>query len=135
MLSMKKDIQNRGDIELLVNSFYEKVKADPIIGYIFNDIAHVNWADHLPRMYDFWEHILFQTNSYAGNPMRVHEALNKRVALQPAHFTRWKELFLETVNDLFEGDMAELARQRALSIATVMQIKMHPPSTPNQSLL
>ena len=40
---MKKDIETRDDIELLVNSFYEKVKADPVIGHIFTDVFKVNW--------------------------------------------------------------------------------------------
>ena len=45
---MKKDIENRGDIILLINTFYEKVKRDEVIGYIFNDVAKVNWEKHLP---------------------------------------------------------------------------------------
>ncbi|WP_367274609.1 group III truncated hemoglobin [uncultured Lutibacter sp.] len=49
-----KDINNREDIELLVNKFYEKVKVDETIGYIFNEIANINWDKHLPKMYDFW---------------------------------------------------------------------------------
>lgn len=51
---MKKDIENRNDVQLLIDSFYEKVKADKVIGYIFNDIAKVDWGKHLPVMYDFW---------------------------------------------------------------------------------
>ncbi len=50
---MKKDIANRADIQLLVDTFYNKVKADETIGYLFNDVANVNWEHHLPRMYDF----------------------------------------------------------------------------------
>jgi len=120
---MKTDIKDRTDIALMVNSFYEKVKKDETIGYIFNDVAKVDWDHHLPIMYDFWEGIIFQTGNYEGNPMRVHINLNQVTPLQPAHFARWKQLFLETVNELFEGEKAELARQRAVSIATMMEIK------------
>jgi hemoglobin len=56
--------------------------------------------------------------------MFVHKRLNARIALEPAHFERWKKLFVETVRELFEGDKAELAEQRAVSIATVMQLKI-----------
>lgn len=121
---MKTDIRNREDIAELVNAFYEKVKKDDLIGYLFNDVAKVNWEKHLPIMYDFWEGVLFQRVQYAGNPMAAHMKLNVQSPLRSEHFTRWKELFLQTINEHFEGEIAELARQRAVSIATVMQIKV-----------
>jgi len=120
---MLPDITGRADIKRLIDSFYDKVKQDDTIGYIFNDVAKVDWEHHLPIMYDFWEGIIFQKGNYSGNPMSVHIALNQKTPLLPAHFSRWKEIFLETVNELFEGTNAELARQRAVSIATMMQIK------------
>lgn len=124
---MKKDIANRADIELLVRSFYEKVVADDTIGFIFNDIAKVNWEKHLPVMFNFWENVLFYTGSYEGNPMTVHEHINRVVPLKQEHFNRWYQLFEQTVDDLFQGNTAMLAKQRAFSISTVMQIKILPP--------
>ena len=108
----------------MVDAFYEKVKKDDIIGFIFTDIARVNWEQHLPVMYDFWENVLFQTGSYTGNPMITHTQLHHQFPLTGEHFTQWKKLFLETIEENFEGPNAELARQRALSIATVMEIKI-----------
>src|SRR5262245_28163924 len=107
---MKKDIENREDIELLVREFYEKVKKDPVIGYIFNDLARVNWDKHLPVMFDFWENTLFFTGTYAGNPMKSHERLHQLYTLNEKHFAQWLELFIATVNNLFEGEKAELAK-------------------------
>ena len=121
---MRKDIENRQDIELLINSFYKKVKTDTVIGYIFNDVMHVNWDRHLPVMYDFWENTLFYTGGYNGNPMQIHTRLNRITPLLPDHFRQWNLLFDLTVNELFAGEKAELAKQRALSISTVMQIKI-----------
>ena len=121
---MKKDIENRKDIELLVDRFYDKVIADPLIGFIFNDIAKVNWAKHLPVMYDFWENTLLYSGSYTGNPMEIHNRLNKVVPLTAAHFQQWLDLFTGTVDELFEGEKSRLAKQRAISIATLMQIKI-----------
>ena len=120
----RKDINQRKDIERLVDAFYEKVKLDQEIGPIFSDVAHVNWEKHLPVMYDFWENIIFQTGNYAGNPMTAHFKLHEKHPFTKAHFTRWLALFQETLNDNFEGQNTELARQRALSIATVMEIKL-----------
>lgn len=121
---MKRDIENRNDISLLINTFYEKVKKDKVIGYIFNDIAKVNWDEHLPVMYNFWENIIFFTGTYNGNPMPVHKKLNDKTPLNADHFKEWIKLFAQTVDELFEGDKAELAKQRAVSIATMMQIKI-----------
>ena len=121
---MKKDIENREDIVVLINTFYEKVKKDEVIGYIFNDVAKVNWEKHLPVMYDFWENVIFFTGSYTGNPMTAHKQLNQKTPLNTEHFQEWIKLFTKTVDELFEGDKAELTKQRAISIATVMQIKI-----------
>lgn len=121
---MKKDIENRDDIVVLINTFYEKVKKDKVIGYIFNDVAKVNWEKHLPVMYNFWENVIFFTGSYTGNPMTAHKQLNQKTRLNADHFQEWIKLFTKTVDELFEGDKAELTKQRAVSIATVMQIKI-----------
>lgn len=121
---MKKDIETKEDIRLLVNSFYEKVKTDGVIGYIFTDIVKVHWEKHLPVMYNFWENSLFYTGSYDGNPMAIHKHLNRVIPLTKEHFTRWTLLFTDTVNELFAGKTATLAKQRAISIATVMQVKI-----------
>jgi hemoglobin len=121
---MKKDIENREDIQLLVNTFYDKVTADPLIGFIFNDIVKVNWERHLPVMYDFWENTLFYTGGYTGNPMEIHRRLNQLIPLRSEHFQQWTYLFTLTTDELFSGDKAMLAKQRAVSIATIMQIKI-----------
>ncbi len=121
---MKKDIETKDDIPLLIQTFYSKVRSNGIIGYIFNDIARVDWDSHLPVMYDFWESVLFHTGPYARNPMTVHKALHERHPLSKDHFKEWLKLFRETVDELFEGPNADIIKQRAESIATVMQLKI-----------
>jgi hemoglobin len=116
-----KDIGGREDIQELVQQFYAKVIKDELIGPFF---SHVDWDKHLPVMYDFWESVLFFTGNYAGNPMQVHKALNARMPIQPLHFERWKELFIETVNELYRGEKAELACIRASNIAGLMQMRI-----------
>src|SRR6516164_6252235 len=118
---MKKNITTREDIKELVDRFYEKVRIDQSIGFLFNDIARVNWEKHLPRMYDFWENIAFQTGSYIGNPMIVHADLHKKYPLSKKHFEQWLQLFISTVDEYFEGERAELVKKRAFSIAAVIQ--------------
>lgn len=121
---MKKDISTRADIELLITRFYDRVKADSTIGYIFTDVAKVNWDEHLPAMFNFWENVILFTGEYRGNPMAIHQQLNKVEPLTKAHFKKWEELFLQTIDEYFDGEKATLARQRALSISTVLQLKV-----------
>lgn len=119
-----KDIENRDDIAAVVNHFYDKVKTDDLISFFFTDVVPVSWEKHLPVMYDFWEHVVFGTGPYHGNPMKTHLEINKKSSINQLHFNRWIELFVATVDDLFKGENAERMKQRAISIATVMQIKM-----------
>jgi hemoglobin len=122
---MKKDIQNADDIKLLVDEFYEKVVDDKDLGPIFTDVAKVNWGHHLPIMYAFWESTLLGTPGYKGNPMDAHFKLNQKIELTGAHFSRWKSLFIQTVKENFEGEIAELAEDKAVSIADLMFYKIH----------
>jgi len=124
---MKKDIDNRADIIVLVDTFYENVAINPHIGPIFTDVARVDWTHHLPKMYDFWESILFGKAIYKGNPMLSHFALNKKTPLQQEQFEIWKNLFFQNVDDLFAGPNAELIKQKAQSIADLMHFKINAP--------
>ncbi len=121
---MKKDISSRQDIEQLIISFYEKVKQDPTIGFIFTEIVKINWQQHIPVIVDFWEGILLDNPVYQRNAMEVHYHLNNQIPLQREHFKTWLTLFNSTVNELFDGRIATLAKTRAKSIADVMQFKM-----------
>jgi|SRR5690554_190640 hemoglobin len=117
---MKNDIQNRSDIELLVNTFYEKVRENKMLGYIFNDVAKINWESHLPKMYSFWASILLGEHSFSGNPMQKHIALSKITEMTDKEFSEWLYLFIETVDELFVGEKANEAKLRAGNIARLM---------------
>lgn len=120
---MKTDIRHRKDIEKLVNAFYEKIKTDDVIGYLFNEVVKVNWELHLPKMYDFWENILFYTANYEGNPMAKHKELHHKSPMKREHFEHWITLFNTTVDTLFVGPKAEEIKNRAMNIATAMIYK------------
>jgi len=121
---MKSDIETRQDVELLVNEFYNKVRADDSLNYIFDDIAKLDWETHLPRMYDFWETILFGASSYKGNPMMKHVELDKIFHLEKPHFNRWLFLWSQTLNENFKGAKADEILLRAEAIAATMQYKI-----------
>jgi len=121
---IKKDIQNRNDIELLVNVFYAKVLADSMLGKIFQETANMNWSTHFPAMYNFWENVILFTGTYEGNPMNLHKHLHHITPLNASHFDQWNQLFISTVDGLFEGKKADLAKQRAISISMIIREKL-----------
>ena len=114
---MKTDIRNKEDIKLLVDTFYGKVQENPILGFIFNDIAKINWDTHLPHMYNFWAGILFGENEFRGNPMFKHLVLSKQTLMTEIQFAEWLRLFCGTVDELFEGPKAEEAITKGKMIA------------------
>ena len=118
-----KPLENRTDIEFLVNAFYQKVQKSDI-GFFFDDVAKINWQHHLPKMYDFWTTLLFGEVSYKGNPMVVHFPINEMVALEKQHFDVWIKIWKETVEENFEGENADLAIYKANNIAQLMAYKM-----------
>lgn len=119
-----KNLETREEIEFLVNRFYDKVKTDQTIGYFFNDVANVDWNHHLPKMYAFWETLLLGNISYKGNPMAAHFPINEIRAMEKKHFDHWVKLWTDTVNENFQGEMADMAIYKANNIANLMSHKM-----------
>ena len=120
---MIKDIENRSDIDRLMNAFYSRAMVDGLIGFIFTDVAKLDLDHHLPIIGDFWEALLFQTADYARhgrNPLRVHAELDLKTPLLSRHYERWLEIFNETVNENFEGERSEYVKLRAAAIADNM---------------
>lgn len=119
----KNDIQDADDVKRLVDSFYDRVRLDDVLGVIFNDVAKVDWDEHLPRMYKFWQAVLFNQPGYQGNPRLVHAKVNGllksagRAGIQREDFERWLDLFHKTVDELFDGPSAQRAKYSASRIA------------------
>lgn len=122
-----KDINDRKDIDDLVEAFYVKALNDRKIGYIFTEVVELDLAKHLPIIADFWEMIIFRTvnfhEKYGRSPIMKHVLLNEKENLKTEHFRRWLNLFYETVDEKFSGENAELAKARALSIGEMMSAK------------
>ncbi len=118
-----KDIESRIDIEWLMEAFYKRALSDKLIGHYFTEVVVLDMSKHIPRIVDFWETILFDKSLYKGNAMQIHEHLHHLSPFRDEHFSRWLSLFMQTTDELFAGDKAELIKQRATSIATVMRIK------------
>ncbi|MEO8933606.1 MAG: group III truncated hemoglobin [Xanthomarina sp.] len=121
----KKDITTREDVHLLVSSFYAKVRKDPFLGPFFNRVIK-DWDEHIEKLTTFWETSLFTTrrleNKYYGNPLAVHIEVDQEnnQSITQVHFGAWLNLWFETINELYEGEYALKAQQKARKMSTFM---------------
>jgi hemoglobin len=121
----KTDIVGRPDIERLVNAFYTKVRADEPLGHVFDGIAKVNWETHLPKLYNFWDTVLFRAGTFRGNPIAAHIKLVQQADLSLPMFERWLVLFRSAVDELFAGENAGHIVRCAEDMAKVIHSKIH----------
>jgi len=119
-----RDIESRADCEELVRAFYRRTLVDPMIGWIFVDVAKLDLEAHVPRIASFWETILLGARSYSGSAYTPHAALNYKVQLRAGHFERWLSLWRTTVDELFAGERADLAKDHAARVASAFQRRL-----------
>lgn len=119
-LNPKKDITSVADIELMVNTFYGRIRNHSLLGDIFNGVIQDRWPEHLQKMVGFWQTILLGEHRYQGSPFPPHAKL----PIEKQHFEAWYQLFREVVEELFEGEKATEAKWRAAKMAELFQIKM-----------
>lgn len=126
---IKEDINTREDVALLVDQFYKKVRANAILGPIFNQ-AITNWDQHLDHLTTFWESSLFMgkplKKKYKGNPLEVHVKVDQENnnSITEHHFGIWLNLWFETIEQFFSGENAELAKRRARKMGTFIHLKI-----------
>jgi hemoglobin len=124
MADQRTDIESRADCERLVRAFYGRALTDPVIGFIFVDVAKLDLEAHVPRIAAFWETILLGVQSYGGGAFRPHAVINTKVTLRAGHFERWLHLWRTTVDELFAGARAELAKTHAERVARAFHARL-----------
>ena len=115
-----RDIKSLNDIKLVVDEFYGKVKADPLLSPIFNAVIQNKWPEHLEKMYRFWQTVLLEEQTYFGGPFPPHAKL----PVNQAHFDRWLDLWAAVVDEHFSGEKAEETKRRAGKMATLFLSKI-----------
>ncbi len=115
-----KDILKLEDVKKLVDTFYGKVQKDNLLKDIFNSIIKDNWPVHIEKMYTFWQTVLLSEHTYYGSPFPPHA----KMPIDKSHFERWLHLFYETIDEEFEGEVAEEAKWRASKMAEMFQYKI-----------
>jgi hemoglobin len=114
---VKADIETRDDVERLVRAFYSRAMDDPMIGYLFTDVAQLDLEAHVPEITSFWETILLGAQSYRGGAFAPHAQLHAKSPLRGGHFERWLVIWTSTVDDLFDGPRAGYAKHHAARVA------------------
>ena len=119
-----RDIESRDDLLVLMKGFYSKMLKDEVVGYIFTEVAQLDLTHHLPLLADFWNNALFHTGGYKNNVVQIHKDLNGLEKLTPAHFKRWQELLTETIDQSYQGEVAEKMKLRASQVGMTIQAKL-----------
>jgi hemoglobin len=125
-----RDIESRADVERLVRAFYGQALEDPIIGFIFVDVAKLDLEAHVPGITSFWETVLLGAQTYSGGAFRPHAELHGKVTLREGHFERWLQLWFGTVDELFAGERANQAKVHALRVAQAFHNRLQGFPTP-----
>ncbi len=118
---------NRNDINTLVNAFYSKIRNDELLGPIFNShISEGKWGEHIIKLTDFWETNLFGVAKYKGSPTQKHINVDKNLnySITQEHFGKWLQLWFETIDELFEGEFADKAKNLARKMSTGQYLAM-----------
>ena len=119
-METEREIMAMEDIQLLVGTFYFKVREDELLGPIFEERLAGKWEEHLAKMYRFWQTLLLGEHSYYGSPLMPHLDM----PVEKMHFQRWVEIFHQTVDDLFAGEVAEEAKWRGNRMAEMFNYKI-----------
>jgi hemoglobin len=125
-MAIQRDIETREDCERLVRAFYGRALTDPVIGWLFTDVARLDLEAHVPRIASFWETILLGARSYGGGAFAPHAALDARARLRAGHFERWLWLWQRTVDELYAGERAQLAKAHAVRVARAFHERLRP---------
>jgi hemoglobin len=113
-------------IARLVDRFYDKVRADPLLGAVFNPVVH-DWDAHKQLLTSFWCSVALRADSYQGSPMSAHRA---QPAIRGEHFERWLALWRETVPEVLDeagtAQMIEYAERIGRSLRLGLGLPEHP---------
>lgn len=104
-------------IAVLVDRFYEKVRADALLGAVFNPVVE-DWDEHKRLLTSFWCSAVLRAGTYRGNPMAMH----RPHAIGVAHFERWLALWRETTHEVLDADAAEVMIEYASRIGDGLRL-------------
>lgn len=129
------DIADRADVEALLHRFYGRVMLDDILAEPFTELRVSGLGSHIPVMADFWETVLFRAGLYRGSALHAHRHIHRRTPLSGRHFVRWLSTWNNTVDEMFQGPVAERAKVQGARIAWAMHRRLTGTDTPELDTL
>ena len=84
-------------LALMVETFYGRIQADPILGPVFEARLAGRWPEHLERMKMFWQSVALRNGVYSGRPVPAHLKVG---GLNEPLFANWLTLFGQTLDDI-----------------------------------
>lgn len=117
---MKKDIEHLDDIKRIVDTFYQRIRKNELLGPIFEARIGNRWDGHLEKMYRFWQTVLLSEHTYSGAPFPPHATM----PIDESHFTVWVQNWTATVDGFFSGPVAEEAKKRGALMAAIFNSKL-----------
>jgi hemoglobin len=114
------DLDSRTEIHNLVVAFYRAVVFDDVVGPVFEEVAEVDWAEHIPKLIDYWCRVLLGEPGYDGVMLAAHQHVHDIEPLRLEHVDRWYSLWVDAVDDTWAGPLADDAKAHAAHMAQVL---------------
>ena len=122
--TLTRDLADRADIHALLSEFYGRVLVDDLLAEPFTEVRAKGLDSHLPVMCDFWETMLLRARLYQRSALEVHRVVHHNHRLDDRHFIRWLTLWLDTVDAMYSGPIAEQAKTQGRRIAWAMHRRL-----------
>lgn len=114
------DLSSRAAIHDLVVAFYREVVFDELLEPVFGEVAEVDWAEHIPKLIDYWCRVLLGQPGYGGRILNAHRHVHDIDPLRVEHFDRWYALWVASIDARWHGPLAEQAKAHAAHIGGVL---------------
>jgi len=124
MTAPRTDLASRADVDALLWRFYGQALDDKLLAEPFAEVRAKGLSSHIPVMCDFWETVLFRAGLYQRSALQVHREVHERVPLSARHFERWLTLWIATVDQMYQGPVADRAKLQATRIAGAMHRRL-----------
>ncbi|HEY9556438.1 MAG TPA: group III truncated hemoglobin [Acidimicrobiales bacterium] len=122
--ALRRDLDDRAQIHDAVVAFYREIVFDDLLAPVFDEVADVDWALHIPKLIDYWCRVLLGEVGYDGYILGAHAVVDRIEPFRAEHFDRWYGLWVETLDSRWSGPFADQAKSHAARMAGVLSRRL-----------
>lgn len=111
------DLDRRAAVHDLVVRFYREIVFDDLLGPVFDEVAEVDWAVHIPVLVDYWSRVLLGEQDYRGSLLAAHRHVHEIEPFRLDHVDRWYALWVRSIDEGWRGPNADRAKRHAARVA------------------